>query len=134
MLKKMIIATIASTAMLAIAGSANAAIGPGLTAAAPAKHITAKIAPLTFKVAGRRRFGHRRHFRQRGNFRNRRGFRHRSNFGIRRNIRHRRNFRHLNHWHFGPYYSCHWLKRKARWTGKRYWWERYRACRYYNYE
>lgn len=26
--------------------------------------------------------------------------------------------------------GCHWLKRRARNTGSRYWWRRYRNCRY----
>lgn len=26
--------------------------------------------------------------------------------------------------------SCYWLKRKAVYTGSRYWWRRYNACRY----
>ncbi|MEM7301316.1 MAG: hypothetical protein AAF468_09560 [Pseudomonadota bacterium] len=31
--------------------------------------------------------------------------------------------------HYGsPYRACRWLKRKARYTGSRYWWKRYRRC------
>lgn len=29
-----------------------------------------------------------------------------------------------------PYYSCHWLKRKAIRTGSPYWWKRYHYCVY----
>lgn len=41
--------------------------------------------------------------------------------------------------HYGHGYrrfsECHWLKRKAIRSGKRYWWKRYRACKndYYGY-
>ena len=38
--------------------------------------------------------------------------------------------------YYNSYYgsSCHWLKRKARRTGSRYWWRRYYRCvdRYYD--
>lgn len=41
------------------------------------------------------------------------------------------------HWHggwggwrpYGGYRRCRWLKRKARRTGRRYWWHRYYRCR-----
>ena len=39
--------------------------------------------------------------------------------------------------YFAPVYSrnydgggCYWLKRKALWTGSRYWWHRYNECRW----
>jgi hypothetical protein len=34
---------------------------------------------------------------------------------------------------YGYYNRCYWLKRRAIRTGSRYWWRRYRACRYYYY-
>jgi hypothetical protein len=101
MLKKaMIAAAIAGAAMMAIAGSANAATGNGMTNFAPPAQLTTKAAPNTFKIAGKHRFRHGRHF-------------------------HR-----WDNWHYRPH-GCYWLKRKARWTGKRYWWKRYYACRHH---
>jgi hypothetical protein len=103
MLKKtMIAAAIAGAAMLAIAGSANAANGKGLTTSAPSTHMTSEAAPKTFKIAGKRR------------------------------LRHGRRFHRWNDRHYRPD-GCHWLRRKARWTGKRYWWKRYSACRHHYY-
>ena len=103
MLKKMIIAAITGAAMMAIAGGANAATSYRPTASAPPMQMTSKATPKSFKIAGKRRFRHGRHF------------------------------GHWDRWHYRPHYSCYWLKRKARWTGKRYWWKRYRACRYNNH-
>lgn len=37
---------------------------------------------------------------------------------------------HFKVWH-GPNFvghRCHWLKKKALFTGKRYWWKRYHRC------
>lgn len=36
---------------------------------------------------------------------------------------------------YRPYRKCSWMKRKARRTGRRYWWKRYRRCksRYYDW-
>ncbi len=102
MLKKTIIAAaLAGAAMLAMAGSANAA-GAKTLSSPVAKH-TSHAAPKAFKITGKRRF------------------------------RHGRRFRHWNNWHYRPYRSCHRFKRKARWTGKHYWWKRYYACRSHSY-
>ena len=98
MLKKTIIAAaLASAAMLAFAGGANAGNGHGFHAPA-AKH-AGTIAPKTFKLAGKRKFRHGHHF------------------------------HHWDNWHYRPHRGCYWLKRKARWSGKRYWWKRYYRCR-----
>ena len=93
----------------AIAGAAFMALAGGANAGtsnglkAPFAHHAGKATPHKFKIAGKRKFGH-----------------------------HRR-FRHWDSWHYRPHRNCHWLKRKARWTGKYYWWKRYNLCRSYYY-
>ena len=105
MLKKtMIAAALAGAAMLAFAGSASAAKGGQLVSAPAAKHAKFAAHKKGFKIAHKRRFRH--------------------GFGY---------HGHWNVYHYRPYRGCHWLKRKARWTGKRYWWKRYHACRAHAY-
>ena len=89
----------------ALAGAAMLAFAGGASAAggngfhAPAAKHAGTIAPKTFKLAGKHKFRHGRHF------------------------------HHWDSWHYRPHRGCHWLKRKARWSGKRYWWKRYYRCR-----
>lgn len=110
--KTMIAAALVGAAMLAFAGSASAGKGGKLVSAPTAKHAKFAGHKQGFKFAHKKRF----------------------------KLAHKRRFRHgygyHGHWnvyHYRPYRGCHWLKRKARWTGKRYWWKRYRACRAHNY-
>ena len=54
--------------------------------------------------------------------------------------RFRRHGRHFHGgWHYGGhwghgfnygYRNCGWLYKKAKWTGSRYWWGQYKACKY----
>ncbi len=37
---------------------------------------------------------------------------------------------HLDNHYYGE--NCRYYKRKARWTGRRYWWKKYRRCMYRN--
>ncbi|MCB1493818.1 MAG: hypothetical protein KDJ77_18780 [Rhodobiaceae bacterium] len=50
-------------------------------------------------------------------------------------IGHKHHWKKHHKWHNGgyivisdPYRSCHFLKKKARYTGSRYWWNQYRLC------
>jgi hypothetical protein len=61
--------------------------------------------------------------------------------GRSRNQRHNRHNRNAGgHFYFGPdffdghiYRACRQLKRKARYTGSRYWWNQYRRCMDHRY-
>ena len=103
MLKKTIIATALAGAAI-LAVAGSASAGSGKNFAAHGAKHTGYVASKSFKIAGKRKFRHGRHFNH-----------------------------HWDTWHYRPYRGCHWLKRKARWTGKGYWWKRYYACRYSNY-
>jgi hypothetical protein len=52
---------------------------------------------------------------------------------IRRFGRHHRWGPGISFWFYDGYYygDCNWLRRRAIVTGSRYWWRRYRLCRYY---
>jgi hypothetical protein len=41
----------------------------------------------------------------------------------------------ISFWFYDGYYygDCEWLRRRAVVTGSRYWWRRYRQCRYYDW-
>ena len=46
----------------------------------------------------------------------------------------KKRFRHFkfHKFHYYPYYGgCYWLKKKARRTGSKYWWNRYYNCLYF---
>lgn len=101
----MAVAIVAAAAFTAVP-SANASVAGGLSSAAAAA-TTATVAPGAqgnVVLAGGRRH---RHFRWGG---------HRWGYG--------------HGWGYGRgFRNCHWLKRKARRTGRRYWWNRYYNCR-----
>ena len=53
--------------------------------------------------------------------------------GKRGGRRHRhRHFRFHGYWDHYPvyYHGCYWLKKKAYRTGSRYWWKRYKRCKF----
>jgi len=49
---------------------------------------------------------------------------------------HGKHFHHKRHWDHGYYYGyyegrgCYFYKKKARHTGKRFWWKKYKACKH----
>ena len=47
----------------------------------------------------------------------------------------KKKFKHFrfHHGHYPRYRSCYWLKNKAIYTGRDYWWHRYEDCKYRYY-
>ena len=106
MLKKMIMVTlIAGISAMAISSAASAGSGKGFKR--HGGHLSGKVSHKGFKL------GHKRHFKGR-RFKGRHFY---FDYGWRHNYAH----------------NCYWLKRKARITGKRYWWKRYYSCKNYSY-
>jgi hypothetical protein len=73
--------------------------------------------------------GHGGHFHARPHFRHFHGHRH---FHRLRGIYLGAPFLYGGYYYYGDYYGedCYWLRRRALYTGSRYWWNRYRACIY----
>jgi hypothetical protein len=73
--------------------------------------------------------GHGGHFHARPHFRHFHGHRH---FHRHRGIYLGAPFLYGGYYYYGDYYGgdCYWLRRRALYTGSRYWWNRYRACIY----
>lgn len=40
---------------------------------------------------------------------------------------------HWNHHYYPRFRGCYWLKKKALYTGRDYWWHRYQECKYRYY-
>ena len=103
------VAIVAAAAFTAVP-SANASVVGGMSSAAAAATTTSAVpaAQAGIVLVG----GKHRH----------RGWRHGYGWG------------HGHGWGHGyGFRNCHWLKRKARRTGRKYWWNRYYNCRHGNF-